>query len=231
MSTIDETGIVIDRFDEVKTALEADFRSTFNSNIKLTPDSVFGQIISIIAERVSDQNEQIELAANTHNPQSAPGVWLSQLVKLNGIDRNEAIFSTVSLDVTANSAGTTIPVGFTVSDPSVGEKFAIDTQTVVAPNATVSVSATAVNAGFIEANAGTLTKIDNAVYGWASVTNPADASPGALEETDQELRIRRENASQGQSANVQAIFTALKDLDGVDLLRVLENSSGTTDAN
>lgn len=231
MSTIDENGIVIDRFDEVKAGIDADLKAAFGEGIKLSADSVFGQLSAIIAERVSDQNELIELVAQIFNPQATPGVFLSQLVKINGIDRNEAVFSTVSLSVTANTAGSTIPAGSTVSDPAVGEKFAIDSTVVLLPGQTKSVSATAVNAGFIEAPAGTLTKINTPVYGWASVTNPADASPGALEESDQELRIRRDIAAQGGgSANAAAIYTALLEVTGVDLAAVYENKTSLTDS-
>jgi uncharacterized phage protein gp47/JayE len=231
MSTIDANGLVIDRYDEVKEALDADLKTTFGEGIKLDADSVFGQISAIISERISDQNELIELVAEIFNPNAAQGVFQSQLVKLNGIDRNESVFSTVSVNVTANTAGATIPAGSTVSDPAVGEKFAIDTTTVLAPSATSAVSATAVNAGNIEAPSGTLTKIDTPIYGWASVTNPSDASPGASEESDQELRIRRDiAASAGGTSNAGAILTAVKEVDGVDLAQVYENKSSVTDS-
>lgn len=231
MSTIDSTGLTIDRYDDIKAALEADLKTAFGDGIKLGADSVFGQISAIISERISDQNELIELVAEIFNPNAAQGVFQSQLVKLNGIDRNEAVYSTVSVNVTANTAGATIQAGSTVSDPAVGEKFAIDSTTVLAPSASSAVSATAVNAGNIEAPAGTLTKIDTPVYGWASVTNPSDASVGATEESDQELRIRRSIAAQASgNSNAAAILTELLDVDGVDLAQVYENKSAITDS-
>jgi len=231
MSTIDSTGIVIDRYDEVKIAIDTDAKSAFGDNVKLGADSVLGQLLAIIAERISDKNELIELVANLFNPNSASGVFLSQLVKLNGIERNESVYSTVSLSVTANNAGSTIPAGSTVSDPAVGEKFAIDSEVVLTSSETKSVSATAVNAGFIEAASNTLTKIDTPVYGWSSVTNPADASPGALEESDQELRARREIAARASgTASAAAVYTALLEVDGVDLAAVYENKTNATDS-
>ena len=231
MSTIDSAGLVIDRYDEVKAALDADLKTAFGDGIKLGADSVFGQLSAIISERISDQNELIELVAAIFNANAAQGVFQSQLVKLNGIDRNESVFSTVSVDVTANTAGSTIAAGSTVSDPAVGEKFAIDSAVTLLPSETKTVSATAVTAGFIEAPSGTLTKIDNPVYGWASVTNASDASPGAVEEPDQELRIRREIASAASgTSNAAAILTALLEVDGVDLAQVYENKTNATDS-
>lgn len=230
MSTIDENGLVIDRFDDVKTALEADFRAAFGEGIKTADDSVFGQIINIVAERISDQNELIEIVAHLFDPTSTFGVFLSQLLKLNGLERKEEKFSTVSVDVTANSAGSSIPAGAKVSDPNVGEKFALDAAVVLAPSETKSVSATAVNPGAIAAPQNTLTKIENPQYGWESVTNPADATVGGLEESDLEARIRREVAASATgTSNVSAIYTALNEIDAVDLLQVYENKTDIID--
>jgi uncharacterized phage protein gp47/JayE len=232
MSTIDENGLVIDRYPEIKSQIDDALRAAFGEGIRITSDSVFGQLSAIMAERISDQNELIEQVSTIFNPNAAPGVWLSRLIKLNGLTRKEPIFSTVAVNVGANAAGSTIPAGSLVSDPAIGEKFALDAVAVLAPNEVKTVSATAVNAGAITAPAGTLTKIETPVFGWASVVNPADGSIGALQETDTAARIRREVASkQTGKANVSAIYSALFDLDAVDLLAIYENRSGTTDGN
>jgi uncharacterized phage protein gp47/JayE len=218
----------MDRQDEVLEKLIADLQDAFGENIRTTPDAVFGQIANIFAEVVGDQNELIETVANQFNPQTASGTFLSQLVLLNGIERKEAEFSSVSLSVTANAAGATIPAGSLVSDPVVGEQFATDIEVVVAPSATESVSATAVTAGPIEAAADTLTKIDTPVYGWEIVTNPAAAVAGANEETDPELRVRRTvAASQTGASTVAAIFTAVNNIDEVEDLKVFANNTSS----
>jgi len=231
MSTIDETGLVIDRYDDTKAKFDADLKAAFGDGIKLGADSVFGQISAIVSERVSDQNELIELVAGIFNSNSAAGVFLSQLLKLNGLDRNEAEFSTVALDITANTAGASIAIGAKVSDPNVGEKFAIDAAVTLAPGETKTVSATAVNPGSISAPAGTLTKIENPTYGWESVTNASDASLGALEESDTDARIRRDIAASATgTSNAAAIRSAVLEVDGVDLAKVYENKSSITDS-
>ena len=231
MSTIDETGLDIDSFDDTKTAFNDDLKSTFGENTKTSDESVFGQISNIVSERISDQNELIEVMANMFNPQAAIGVFQSQLVKLNGLERKEPAYSTVSVDVTANVAGSSIPAGSTVSDPLSGEKFALDAAVTLAPGETKSVSATALNLGSIEAASGTLTKIENPEYGWESVTNPADASLGALEESSTDLRIRRDIASRRTgNANVSAIFSALAEIDEVDFLQVYDHRTSSIPA-
>lgn len=231
MSTIDETGLLIDRYPEIKEQIDDALKAAFGEGVKTGGDSVIGQISAIVAERIADQNEFIELVSTLFNPNAAPGVFLSQLMKLNGITRKESIFSTVSLNVTANSKGSTIPAGSLVSDPLIGEKFRTDAVVVLAPSETKTISATAVNSGNITAPAGTLTKIETPVFGWAAVVNPADGSPGALEETDTEARIRREIAArQSGRSNVSAIYTALNSLDEVSLLAIYENKGAYTDS-
>jgi uncharacterized phage protein gp47/JayE len=229
MSTFDSTGLTMDRLDDAQQKLETDLQDAFGENIRITPDSVFGQIIGIFAEVVSSQNELIETVANQGNPNTASGAFLSQLVQFNGIQRKEAEFSSVSLNCTAGATGTTIPAGSLVSDPVIGEQFATDVELVVGSGATESVSATAVNSGPIEAAADTLTKIDTPILGWETVTNPAAAVAGLNEETDSELRTRRQIAAAQQGAsNVAAIFTAIANIDEVADLKVFQNNTTGT---
>jgi uncharacterized phage protein gp47/JayE len=199
---------------------------------KTDADSVFGQLARIWSEAVADVNESIEGIVAAYNPQAAEGAFLSALVLLNGIDRNEAEYSTVTVQCTANAAGCTIPAGSLVSDPAVGEQFETDSQLILGASASGNVSATAVNAGPISAAAGTLTQIDTPIYGWESVTNPAGAVEGADEETDTELRVRREAAAERTGLNnVAAIYTAVADIDAVDQVTVYQNTGVATDAN
>jgi len=231
MSTFDNTGLTVDTYQETKAAIEADLKAAFGESIRLDPQSVFGQIVAIISERIANQNELIQILSGNFNPNSANGTILSELVMLNGIERREAVYSSVSLTVTANSKGSTIPAGSQVSDPITGVKFATDSETVVAPSGTEQVSATAIEPGAIVAEAGSLTKIETPVFGWASVTNASAASVGSLEESDTDLRIRRHNAARANGAgSTGAIYSALANIDSVDLVSVLDNKTSETDS-
>ena len=232
MSTVDETGIYLDDFDTIKTKLITAWRAILGDDANFDDSTRLGQWVNDEAERLADQNELIQMVVNMQDPGSALGVWLEQLVKLNGIDKNEAEFSTTTLEITANTAGTTVQAGDIVTDPNAEstKQFAIDTTTVVAPSSTALVSATALEPGAVEANAGTLTKIVTPQYGWASVTNTVDATPGASEESDAALRQRRDLAARRTgNSSISAIYQALADLDGVERLKLYQNTSDTTD--
>jgi len=232
MSTFDATGLTIDRYDDVFASLEASFKGVFGDDIDTSPESVFGQLIAIIAERVSDQNEVIEGVASAFDPAKAVGVWLSQLALLNGITRNAAEYSQVSVRCTANAAGTTIIAGDLVSSSTTKEKFACDATTVIPPSTNALVSFTAVNPGAISAAIGTIDTIETPRYGWASAVNLTAAVEGRSVETDAALRLRRQRVAERSGAGGGgAIYAAIADIDGVEAVTVfVNNTTGTVNS-
>lgn len=232
MSSFGPTGLTLDGLNEIFGKIIADVQALQGDNIKETQDGVLGGYTTILSEAIADQNELIEYVVVSFQPSNAFGVFLSELVRFNGITRNEQSFSQVQLQVTANTAGVTLPAGKTVSDPdNAAVLFQTDAEIVVAPSATESVSASAVNPGPIEAAPNTLTKIENPTFGWASVTNAAAATTGFNEETDTELRARRDIAAARVAASGEAaIFTALFDIQDVSDVAVHSNRGTVTDA-
>lgn len=80
--------------------------------------------------------------------------------------------------------------------------------------------------GPISAVANTVTTIATPVLGLSSATNPVDLSEGRNNETDEELRIRMSQSVQiAGKATVPAIEAALRNLSGVSLARLIENTS------
>jgi hypothetical protein len=81
-----------------------------------------------------------------------------------------------------------------------------------------------------EAPAGTLTDILDPVAGWQSVHQTVDADAGSDIETDAALRLRRERSIHvSNGGTVDAIRTALLELDDVDEAIVLENVTDVVD--
>jgi hypothetical protein len=79
-------------------------------------------------------------------------------------------------------------------------------------------------AGATLAPASTTWEIVTAVSGWTGATNAADATPGANRETDDQLRIRRQQSLQGAgSASARALLAKLREIEGVTAAVVLEN--------
>lgn len=90
----------------------------------------------------------------------------------------------------------------------------------------------AVNTGKIGAEANTLTNITTPILGWDSVTNPLSASEGSATETDEELRARFRETKYARATNIlEALYSDLISLEGVDEVVIYENDTDVTDEN
>jgi uncharacterized phage protein gp47/JayE len=215
------------RLADIKTELEDAYRLIFGDNIDVSPQSVFGQIIGIHSEREADLWEQAEFVYNAFYPSTAQGVQLSNDVTLNGIVRQEATKSTVTITCTGTN-GTVIPIGSIVSTSDTKEQFvSITAGTIVA--GTASIAFQSVNDGAIAATAGTLTVIGTPIFGWATANNSNDAVLGRDEETDAELRERRILSTQALGQNlVDSLFGQISNLDNVTDALVISNGTDVT---
>lgn len=232
MSSFDPTGLTIDRLDDIFEKIIADLKSLWGENLKDTADSVIGGLTTIISEAIADQNELVESVVSAFQPGKATGVFLSELVRMNGIDRNENRFTTVILNCTADPAvPTTIPIDSIVKDPATDLQVRTVAPITIPAGTTVPVSAEAIEEGALSIEIGTMTEIVTPVFGWASVTNSAVGETGQAEEKDPALRARRDIASQQKaSAGVAAIFTSLFDIQEVTDVYVHDNKGTVSDS-
>lgn len=82
---------------------------------------------------------------------------------------------------------------------------------------------------FIEAP-GDINILATPVWGWDRVTNPLSSVPGRLRETDAELRARFKDARFDRATNIiEALYSALIVLFGVQNVVIYENDADTTD--
>lgn len=230
MTTISDVGFTRTRLDERLAALVSEVKAIFGETINVDPDSIDGQTLGIFAEAVSNLDMLAEAVYHSLNPQSATGAALSRLVQLNGIRRQAGQSSTVTLTLTG-TGGTIVPVGSRARTTG-NIEFETEVEVVIPSFGTVQVSAHSVDVGPIVAPAGSITGIATPVFGWQTVTNIFDAAVGRLEETDEELRVRRRAsvAAPGQAV-LDSIYATLANLPGVIQALVLENPENTTDAN
>jgi uncharacterized phage protein gp47/JayE len=228
---ISSEGFKRKRLDQLLEELNSEVKSIFGDNFNVSPESPDGQINGTISESNANLWEIAEESYNAFNPSAATGVTLSNLVQLNGITRLPATPSRVQLSLTG-TAGTIIPIGSLVSTSDTSDQFSTEVQITLDGAGNGSVFANAVNTGPISALSGTVTEIDTPITGWASVDNLADAQLGTNEETDVELRARRERSvARDAQAIIDAIFAAVANVPGVTQTVVLENDTDVTDSN
>ena len=222
-------GIQVQTFQEIYDELAAGYRVIYGEDINLEPNSPDGQRVAIEAQLVLDSQSFGALEYNQRDPDFALGQSLNSIIKLSGITRRPATRSQVDVTVVTDRP-LTLPIDYTVED-DLGQSWStLAVRTLIAGTTTVTLFA--VDFGAIEADADTIVNPVTVVIGDQSVTNPTAATAGIDEETDQELRVRRNRSLETpQSSSTGRMFTALASVPNVTGVAVYENDTDVTDYN
>jgi len=231
MTQLTSTGFDRTRLDEILADLQDEMIAIFGSDIDLEPDTTDGQMLGIFAGSQDDLTMLAEDVYHSFNPQSATGVALSRLVQFNGIKILEGRYTSVILTL-GGTNGTIVPAGSLVVNPATNETYTTLVNGNIDGTGFATVSAQATVFGAQTAGIGTITKIGSPIFGWQTVTNLTAAVPGRLEETDEQLRIRREKSTSTPAQSlVESLYGDLSNDPNVVQAVVLENNTDITDVN
>lgn len=225
---IDNTGMHIPTYPEIRDDLIQQMKSIFGEDIYIDEDSKDYQQISIFAKKIFDTNALGLLVYNNRTPNTAIGIGLDNLCALVGITRKPATYSTVQLTITGN-AGTTITNGKATDGTYT---WNLPASVTIPDNGTIVVEATCDVSGSITAAANTINTIATPTFGWLSVTNTYVASAGVDVETDAELRGRYANATYQPSKTVlDGLLENIEALEGATRSKIYENDTNEVDSN
>ena len=226
--TIGPAGISAPSYAVVLAGLQSIYQGIYGSDVYLGNDSQDGQFIAAIAQAISDCNAACVAVFNSFSPTNAQGTGLSSLVKINGLQRLVATYSTVQLLI-VGQAGTVITNGI-AGDGTY--QWALPAIVTIPPAGDITVTATCTTQGAIAAAAGAVDQIGTPTAGWQSVTNPSAASAGAPIELDPALQARQSNSTALPSRTVlEGIIGAVLNIPGVTQVNADENDTSTTDTN
>jgi uncharacterized phage protein gp47/JayE len=227
--TISDTGISAPSFADILQYLQQQAQSIFGSDAYLAPDSQDGQLLALFAKAIYDLDQAAIAAFNTLSPSFAVGTSLSALVKLNGLQRKVASFSSATGNV-VGVVGTTINGGV-VTDTN-GNKWNLPPAVVIPGAGTIAVTVTAQEPGNIVAPSGSINQIGTPTQGWQSFVSTTDAVPGDPIETDAALRARQAlSTAQPSKSTLAGLLSQLLNLAGVTRCAVYENTGNAPDAN
>ncbi|WP_334046127.1 baseplate J/gp47 family protein [Burkholderia cepacia] len=227
--TIDANGITAPTYAEAFAFLQDQFRSIYGADTYLEPDSQDGQLLGVFAKAISDVNSVAIAIYRSFSPATAQGDALSSNVKINGIARKVASYSSADL-VLIGQAGKTITNG--AAKDANGVQWMLPATVTIPPSGTITVTATCATIGDVSARAGTINQIATPALGWQSVTNSADAAEGAPVEKDPLLRQRQTVSTALPSLTVlDGIIGAVANVPGVTRYVAYENDTSSTDAN
>lgn len=226
---VTSTGISAPAIEDIYASEVATYQGIYGSDTVLTPDTQDGQLLSVRSTAINDVNNLAIAVYSSFLPAYAQGVGLSAIVQINGLARDQATKSTVEL-VVGGVAGTIIAAG--APTDANGNVWILPANTTIPLSGTITVTATAQQAGNITAAAGTVINMSPIIAGWQSVTNPSPAIAGDAAETDAALRLRQ-TASTAMPSNPQlaSILAAVVDTGGISRYKIYENNTGATNAN
>jgi uncharacterized phage protein gp47/JayE len=223
--TIDETGIHAPVFADILETLVYNFRGIYGQDVYLGNDSQDGQWLGILALAFNDGNAMAVAVYRAYSPATAQGEGLSSIVKINGISRQVASYSTCDVMIGGN-------VGQIILGGIVGDginQWALPASVTIPPAGQILVTAECLTLGAIPAMVGTLTQIVTPTRGWYSASNPSAASLGAPVESDAALRRRQALST---SLPARTILEDMKgyilQIPGVVKLKTFENDTNAT---
>lgn len=232
VTQITESGPVVPGYDDVYNAIVADFQSIFGSDVYIAPDSQDGQMLAIFAQAISDLNQQAANVYYQFSPQTATGVGLDSVVKVNGIRRASATSSIATVDL-IGQGNTIINAGVVGDDLNLGTQWSVPSGTVIPAGGLITVTVTSLTLGSVIVPAGHISRIiGGSTSGWQKAQNSSLPTPGAPIETDPALRERQSiSVSLPSLTPLGAIVGAILALDGVIRVQPYENDTDTWDSN
>lgn len=227
---IDASGIHVPEYTDIRDRLIATFKTIFGEDLYLGEDSQDYQMIAEFADLMDDVGAVLAQDYASHDPDLASGLSLDYLLALNGLRRMAATNSTAVVTA-SGTEGTLIRAGSIVMDAN-GNQWSTNADATIGSEGSVSIAVTAVEAGHISADAGSISKIMSPTAGWISVTNEEAANAGRDVETDGEARERRAaSLSNTGMSMLEAIIGTVRSIAGVQKTRVYENDTSSTDGN
>ncbi|RNM07693.1 baseplate J/gp47 family protein [Dickeya undicola] len=220
-------GTTLNAYLEVMRQRYLDIDDGWNIN----PESPDGQVIAAWCETLANLDEAIISAYHSADPNSAVGQQLDRIAAFAGIERLDATFSNTTVNF-IGSALTEIPAGTLVRNRITGTLWATDSAVATDTTGVATVSVICTTPGAQVANSGNLSIIATPVGGIVSVTNPNPASLGRDEESNNAFRVRRnESVAFPGNNQIDNIYAALVNIDGVKQVRIYENTESSPDEN
>lgn len=226
--TISSAGLVIPSYTDILNDLLGQYQSIYGQSVYLGVDSADYQWISVVALKLSDTMQALQLAYNARSPLTAIGSDLDSIVKINGIARKTASYSTCLVTI-SGTTGAVITNGV-VKDVN-GFLWSLPASATIGAGGS-AILATCQTSGSINALAGQISLISTPAAGWVSVTNPAPASVGSPIELDSQLRARQSvSVALPSRTMIAGTMAALIATPGVTRYAIDENATSSTNAN
>lgn len=221
-------GLSIETLDEAYERLAQGYREIYGNDIDLAQDSPDGQRVGIEAKLLADLQAFALSLYNSFDPDLAQRNRLDSIIKICGINRRPATRSSWDIEV-VTTRPVTLQQDYTIED-SLGQQWFVPEELDL-PSGTTTVTFRAVEFGAVSGSAGEEFSQVTVTLGVSSFNAAGDAVVGVAEETDVQLRQRRNRSIQNPSySTTGGLFSRLADTAGVTDVQVYENDTDNYDA-
>ena len=225
--TIDNTGCYAPTYQEVIDKLLTEYIIIFGEDVYIDTDSMDYQLLALFALAINDSNNATVKTYNSFIPTYSTGTGLSNLVKINGIERLIPTYSTCNVTV-IGVAGTEIINGKVVDKN--GNVWSLEPMVTIPFSGEITVEVTCDTIGDVIAYPNDINEIKTVTLGWQTVNNETQSTTGNLVETDATLRKRQAISSTYPALSVtQSILASISNLLGVTKAKVYENDTDFID--
>lgn len=229
MIRVTPQGLERDSVTTVVARIKQRLRSSISPTLDVSDESELGQLIGVFAEELGVVSEGAEVAYEAFDPDKAEDATLVNLCKLTGTTKRGPAPSRVPCTV-ALDAGAELIAGqhFAHVEGRPQDRFTPAEDFTAPSDGTFPMTFVSEQPGPVQAPAGKLTVIATPVVGWASITNTGDADPGDLGDTNETLRVRREQELQSTgNGTIDAVEAAVSKVPGVRSVTVFENTTSS----
>lgn len=233
---INAQGLQTKTLAEVTEQIRVAFETLYGPDVNFGSDTPDGQLIGNFGQQIIDLLELINQVYTGFDPDQAIGVILDQRCAINGVQRQAGTHTITPITVVVDRALTLVgieedPVNpYTIADDT-GREWQLISSVSPSGAGTAVYNFQAKETGAISTIPNTITIPVTIVIGVVSVNNPTSyLTLGIQEETDAELRIRRQKSvSLSSQGYLEGLIAALENIPEVTSVMVYENVTGVTD--
>lgn len=231
-------GLTVETLNDIINDLTTGLQGIYGSNINVDPNSPDGQMINIFSQACADMRELVLQVNAGFDPDQAVGTILDSRVAINNIARNGGTYTIVPITVvtgdTVNLVGLDSQfdnpqgTGYTIQDDAGNQYILIDSVTLTAGTNIIDFRAQII--GQVTPTVNTITNPVTIILNVTSVNNPsAPLSIGEEEETDTQLRIRRQQSvANANTGYLNGLLGTVLALPGVVSAQLYENATSGT---
>ena len=224
---VDGSGISVPPYNEILESFKNKYKTIYGEDIAVESNDPDGQNLAIWADLINDAALFGLFLASQIDPDQSKGQYLDRISKLAGMLRIQGSSSYCPCIITVDK-DLELETGYTVEDVN-----GVFWNTIEDHNLTTGeneIMLWSVEKGQFNADVGDISEPVTIVLGVSSIENRVPATPGEPEETDEEMRERRNRSLETPAYSVVASLVGrLLQLDNVLDAYVHENQTSSYD--